>query len=69
MASAQLIFALACAFSMAAKRIILLATGKGKAKAIAQAIKGNITPRMPASLLQVHPNVQFLLDEDAASEL
>ena len=54
---------------MAAKRIILLATGKGKAKAIAQAIKGNITPRMPASLLQVHPNVQFLLDEDAASEL
>ena len=54
---------------MAAKLIILLATGKGKAKAIAQAIKGNITPKMPASLLQVHPNVQFLLDEDAASEL
>ena len=54
---------------MAAKRIILLATGKGKARAIAQAIKGNITPKMPASLLQVHPNVQFLLDEDAASEL
>ena len=54
---------------MAARRIILLATGKGKARAIAQAIKGNITPRMPASLLQVHPNVQFLLDEDAASEL
>ena len=54
---------------MAAKHIILLATGKGKARAIAQAIKGNITPKMPASLLQVHPNVQFLLDEDAASEL
>ena len=54
---------------MAAMRIILLATGKGKARAIAQAIKGNITPKMPASLLQVHPNVQFLLDEDAASEL
>ena len=54
---------------MAAKRIILLATGKGKARAIAQAIKGNITPKIPASLLQVHPNVQFLLDEDAASEL
>lgn len=54
---------------MAAKHIILLATGKGKAKAVAEAIKGNITPKMPASLLQVHPNVQFLLDEDAASEL
>ena len=49
--------------------IILLATGKGKAKAIAEAIKGNITPKMPASLLQVHPNVQFLLDEEAASLL
>ncbi len=54
---------------MAAKRIILLATGKDKAKAIAAAIKGNITPKMPASLLQVHPNVQFLLDEEAASLL
>ncbi len=52
---------------MAAKRIILLATGKDKAKAIAEAIKGNITPKMPASL--VHPNVQFLLDEGAASLL
>ena len=54
---------------MAAKRIILLATGKDKAPAIAAAIKGNITPKMPASLLQVHPNVQFLLDEAAASLL
>jgi len=54
---------------MAAKRIILLATGKDKAPAIAAAIKGNITPKMPASLLQVHPNVQFLLDEGAASLL
>jgi len=54
---------------MAAKHIILLATGKGKARAVAEAIKGNITPKMPASLLQVHPNVQFLLDEEAASLL
>ena len=54
---------------MAAKHIILLATGKDKAKAIAEAVKGNITPKMPASLLQVHPNVQFLLDEGAASLL
>ncbi len=54
---------------MAAKHIILLATGEGKAKAIKAAIQGNITPKMPASLLQVHPNVQFLLDEAAASLL
>lgn len=54
---------------MGAKRIILLATGAEKANAIAVAIKGNVTPKMPASLLQVHPNVQFLLDEGAASLL
>ena len=54
---------------MAAKRIILLATGKEKAEAIRRAVKGNIDPQMPASLLQVHPNVQFLLDEGAASLL
>ena len=54
---------------MSAKRIILIATGKNKAKAIAAAIKGPVNPAMPASILQMHQNVQFLLDEDAASEL
>ena len=54
---------------MSAKRIILIATGKNKAKAIAAAINGPVAPAMPASILQMHQNVQFLLDEDAASEL
>jgi len=54
---------------MSAKRVILIATGKNKAKAIAAAIKGPVVPSMPASILQMHQNVQFLLDEDAASEL
>lgn len=54
---------------MSAKRIILIATGKNKAKAIAAAINGPVAPAMPASILRMHQNVQFLLDEDAASEL
>ena len=54
---------------MSAKRIILIATGKNKAAAVARALKGPVEPSMPASILQMHPNCQFLLDEDAASEL
>ena len=54
---------------MAARRVILLATGKGKAPAIARAVKGEIDPDMPASILRAHQNCQFLLDADAASEL
>ena len=54
---------------MAARRVILLATGKGKAPAIARAVKGQIDPDMPASILRAHQNCQFLLDEEAASEL
>lgn len=54
---------------MAAKRVILLATGKGKAAAVRDSIKGEVTPMMPASILQMHQNAQFFLDEDAASLL
>lgn len=54
---------------MGAKRVLMLATGKGKAEAIRAAIKGDVTPSMPASILRLHPNVQFMLDEAAASLL
>ncbi len=50
---------------MKARRIILLASGESKAEAIAQAVKGPITPDLPASVLQLHPNVQFIIDEAA----
>ena len=54
---------------MAARRVILIATGKNKARAIAAAISGPVEPASPASILQMHPNCQFLLDEEAASLL
>jgi glucosamine-6-phosphate isomerase len=54
---------------MQAKQVVLIATGKNKAAAIKAAVQGEITPQLPASILRVHPNVIFLLDEEAASLL
>lgn len=54
---------------MHAKKIILLASGIEKADAIHDAIYGKITPELPASVLQLHPDVIFVLDKEAASKL
>ena len=54
---------------MDAKKQILLATGKDKAKAISQAIEGPISQVMPSSILQLHRWVSIVLDKDAASLL
>lgn len=54
---------------MNAKQIILVANGPKKAQAIKDALEGNITPYCQASILQLHPDVTFILDEDAASML
>lgn len=54
---------------MHARKIILLACGKEKADAIHEAIFGKITPELPASVLQLHPDVIFILDKEAASRL
>jgi glucosamine-6-phosphate deaminase len=52
-----------------ARRIVLVATGDKKAECIRQSVNGRITTRVPASMLQVHPDVEMLLDEQAASLL
>ena len=49
-----------------ARRIVLVATGAKKADCIRAALNGRISTRVPASLLQVHPDIEFLLDTDAA---
>ncbi len=54
---------------MKAKKILLVANGPKKAQAIKDALEGEITPYCQASLLQVHPDVTFILDEDAAALL
>lgn len=50
-----------------AKRILLLALGERKSAIINQAIKGNITPEVPASLLRNLSHVEFVLDREAAA--
>lgn len=54
---------------MHAKKIILLASGQEKASTIYQMIYGDIHPELPASVLQIHPDVTVILDEIAATEL
>ena len=51
------------------KSVLLIATGKQKADAIAATIEGPISANCPASALQMHPNVTVVLDCEAASKL
>jgi glucosamine-6-phosphate deaminase len=52
-----------------ARRIALLATGRSKAGAVARMLEGPVTPRVPASFLQLHPRVEVWLDRAAAARL
>lgn len=54
---------------MNARRIMLIATGESKADAIAATVNGPVTADVPASVLQLHPNVEIYLDAAAASKL
>ena len=52
-----------------ARKILLLANGKKKADAVAQAVEGPVTSMITASALQLHPLVKVYTDEEAASQL
>ncbi|HEY8658833.1 MAG TPA: glucosamine-6-phosphate deaminase [Hanamia sp.] len=52
-----------------AREIILMAWSKNKAAIIKKAVEGEISSEVPATYLQLSDNVEFVLDEDAASEL
>jgi glucosamine-6-phosphate deaminase len=54
---------------MNARQVVLLASGADKAEAVRRAVCGDVTPEHPASILQLHPDCVFLLDEAAASLL
>ncbi len=54
---------------MNAKKILVLASGKGKANAVHAMVQGKVDPSCPASVLQNHPDVVVVVDEDAASLL
>lgn len=52
---------------MRSKKILLIATGESKAKAIKAMVSGEITPQIPCSILNEHKDVVVMLDKAAAS--
>lgn len=54
---------------MMAKKILLIVSGKAKAHALYQTLFGPINPRVPSSILQLHPDVIVVADEDALSQI
>ena len=54
---------------MKARRVILMAWGEKKAPIVKAAVEGSMSDAIPATFLQLHPNVEFFIDESAAEEL
>jgi len=52
-----------------ARRLLLLATGAGKAATITAAVQGLVTTHLPASFLQLHAGVEVICDSEAAAGL
>jgi len=52
-----------------ARRILLLAWGEGKSDIIGQTVEGPVQENIPASFLQEHEQVEFLVDQAAAAKL
>lgn len=49
-----------------ARRIVLIATGKSKVRCVDRALNGPITTKLPASFLQLHRDVEWMIDRAAA---
>lgn len=54
---------------LGARKIVLLASGEAKAQAVRHMLEGEMTPDVPASLLQMHHDVTVIVDAPAASLL
>ncbi|MFZ2876466.1 MAG: glucosamine-6-phosphate deaminase [Enterococcus aquimarinus] len=54
---------------MKSKKVILIAYGEAKAEAIANTVNGDMTTDVPASVLQNHPDVTVIVDEEASKRL
>src|SRR3984885_76338 len=54
---------------MHTRKLILIAKGSHKADIIAKAIQGPVTIDIPASVVQLHPNCEILLDADAGARI
>lgn len=54
---------------MNAKKILILASGANKAKAVYGMVKGEVAEALPASVLQLHPDCTLIVDEAAGALL
>ena len=54
---------------MQARHILVVVSGKDKAEIVKRAFFGPVTPKVPASILQMHPHVSLVADEAALSLL
>ena len=54
---------------MLARKIVVVVSGADKADILKKVVEGPITPQVPASILQLHPDVTIVADEAAASKL
>lgn len=54
---------------MSARKILILVSGEEKADIVKAAFTGPITPKVPASILQLHRNVTLVADEAALSKM
>lgn len=54
---------------MQARRVVMIATGSSKAEIVKQAFWGPVTPQIPASILQLHPDFTLVADEEAMAQV
>ena len=54
---------------MQARRIVLVAKGRNKTEIVHRMLQGSVTPDVPASILQLHSDCEFLLDAEASAGL
>jgi glucosamine-6-phosphate deaminase len=54
---------------MGARSIVLLVSGESKADILCRTLTGDVTPRVPASVLQLHPDVTVIADREAAAAM
>lgn len=54
---------------MKAKKIVVVVSGADKADIVEKAFFGPVTPHVPASILQMHPDVTVVGDEAALAKV
>ena len=54
---------------MKARKILLVVNGAAKAEIVRDVLQGPVVPQVPASVLQLHPDVTVVLDKEAAAAL